>query len=643
MSGAEYGSQIDDPREISMADQRAISGELLSAVVSLIPDASVVVDTNGVIVSVNQHAEELFGYALGSLTGVTIETLLPERARSRHRHHRSTFSVEARSRPMGEGLELTGRRRDGSEFPIDISLAPIVSAGEQLVIAAVRDVTEQRKANATSAELATIVRSTTDAIISTTLDGRITNWNPASETLLGYGTDQVLGLHISTLVPAHASPILEDLLDAAGQERYREALLTKWLHLDGHEVDASVSISLLRDQTSTILGFCYVIRDNTERKRAEDDLHRLLEEEERLQRQHAMTSEIRLRLLSGASLDASLELICQRASEFVGAPAVAVTVKDDRGLHVVAGVGPVAAMTGTTLPPGTSFTEAVIQRGEALETPRRSAGSRVEVPEDLPDGPMLGIPLVIAGTAAGSITFIRPTGAPDFDTHVRIFAEALGAQAALAFELDRARTAREQMMLLGDRDRIARDLHDHVIQQLFATGLGLQSSLMWVKEDKARERISKSIDVLDDTIREIRNTIFSLSQPVGGAQALRTQLTQFVDESSVVLGFAPTLEIIGLTDAGLPDPLVAHVLACAREALSNVGRHAHASAVLVQLLVDVDTVHLRVVDDGIGIGSPERSSGLKNLHDRATMYHGALTLTNRPEGGTILEWTASLT
>ena len=94
---------------------------------------------------------------------------------------------------------------------------------------------------------------------------------------------------------------------------------------------------------------------------------------------------------------------------------------------------------------------------------------------------------MIAGAATGSLTFIRPTGAPEFDTNVRIFAEALGAQAALAFELDRARVAREQMMLLGDRDRIARDLHDHVIQQLFATGLGLQSSLMWVKEDKARE------------------------------------------------------------------------------------------------------------------------------------------------------------
>ena len=126
-----------------------------------------------------------------------------------------------------------------------------------------------------------------------------------------------------------------------------------------------------------------------------------------------MTSEIRLRLLSGATLEESLELICQRASEFVGAPAVAVTVKDDRGLRVVAGVGPVAAMIGTILPAGASFSERVLEHGEAIETPRRSEGSRVEVPEDLPDGPMLGIPLVIAGAATGSLTFIRPTGAPN--------------------------------------------------------------------------------------------------------------------------------------------------------------------------------------------------------------------------------------
>ena len=318
MSDKGSGPHIHTESASSAADERAISSELLSAVVSLIPDASVVVDEDGVIVSVNQHAEELFGYPLGSLAGIKIETLLPERARSRHRQHRSAFNAQARSRPMGEGLELTGRRRDGSEFPIDISLAPIVSAGEQLVIAAVRDVTEQRRASATSAELATIVRSTSDAIISTTLDGRITNWNPASESLLGYRSEQVLGLHISTLVPDNASRILEDLLDAATQEKYREALLTKWIHLDAHEVDASVSISLLKDQSSTILGFCYVIRDNTERKRAEDDLHRLLEEEERLQRQHAMTSEVRLVLLSGASLEESLTLICERASEFVG-------------------------------------------------------------------------------------------------------------------------------------------------------------------------------------------------------------------------------------------------------------------------------------------------------------------------------------
>jgi len=193
----------------SPEDTRAIAAELLSAVMSLIPDAAVVADPEGRIVSVNEHAEDLFGYLPGSLAGLSIETLIPERVRRRHHDHRAAYVADPQSRPMGAGLELTGRRRDGSEFPIDISLAPITNDGERLVVAAIRDITDQRRAAAAQAELATIVRSSSDAIISTTLDGRITNWNPAAEELFGFRSDEILGEHIVVLVPSHASPILE--------------------------------------------------------------------------------------------------------------------------------------------------------------------------------------------------------------------------------------------------------------------------------------------------------------------------------------------------------------------------------------------------------------------------------------------------
>lgn len=623
-------------------DSRAIAAELLSAVMSLIPDAAVVADSGGRIVSVNEHAEDLFGYLPGSLAGLSIEMLIPERVRRRHEGHRATYVADPQNRPMGAGLELTGRRRDGSEFAIDISLAPITNAGERLVVAAIRDISEQRRAAAAQAELATIVRSTSDAIISTTLDGRITNWNPAAEELFGYASEEILGEHIATLVPSHASPILEDLLGAASEGRYREALDTRWRRRDGREVDVSVSISPLKDRGGTLQGFSSIIRDNAERKSAENELRRLLAEEERLQRQHAVAAEIRLVLLSGASLNESLMLICERASELVDAPVALICVKDSGGVRVAAGVGPASRLIGMDLPAGLSFAEEIIDREESMEISRRTEHSQIEVTESLPDGPTLGVPIIVGGSATASLTIVRSPGAETFNTAVRVIAEALGAQAALAFEIDGARRVREQNVLVDDRERIARDLHDHVIQRLFAAGLGLQASLTSISEPKAYERISESVDILDEIIREIRNTIFSLSMPGEYGPTLRAQVLEVVQQVQVALDFVPEVEFIGLIDAGVPSRFVPHVVACVREALSNVARHAQASAAVVQLNVSDDSLVVTVSDDGIGISSPKRSSGLANLGDRARLLGGKFEISDVPTGGTRIEWTASL-
>lgn len=228
-------------------ETQAISSELLRAFMALMPDAAVLIDESGRIVAVNEKAESLFGYPPGGLAGTAIEALVPERVRPRHREHRSKFLAEPASRPMGAGLELTGRRRDGHEFPVDISLAPILSSGQRLVVAAVRDDTERRATTATQAELATIVRSSLDAIISTTLEGHISNWNPAAEELFGYSRDEVLGEHIAMLVPDQESVVLEELLDSAYQGSHRSSRDTRWRHRQGHEVDIAVSISPMRD------------------------------------------------------------------------------------------------------------------------------------------------------------------------------------------------------------------------------------------------------------------------------------------------------------------------------------------------------------------------------------------------------------
>ena len=406
---------------------------------------------------------------------------------------------------------------------------------------------------------------------------------------------------------------------------------------NGHEVDIAVSVSPLRDSGGAVRGYSAMARDIAERKAAETELRRLLAQEERLQRQHAASAEIRLAMLSGASLPECLRLICQRGSELVECPVVAICVRDGE-LRIVAAVGPAAPMVGTVLPAGSSLAEEVIMADRPLEFSRRTDRSRVEVPGSLPDGPILGVPIAVGGATVGALMLVRAVDGGPFRPDVRVFAESLSAQASLALEFDRARSDREEMALMGDRERIARDLHDHVIQRLFAAGMGLQASASLVGEPRAQKRLAEIVDQLDETIRDIRNTIFGLSAPLGGTEGLRAKIRGLAAEAEASLGFAPSVSFDGPVDIGVPGPVVPHVLACVREGLSNAARHAHATAVEVRVVLSGAALTVTVADDGQGLGSPTRSSGLANLDERARLLGGSFAISARPEGGTVLEW-----
>ena len=492
---------------------RRAEPELLGAVMSLIPGAAVAVGGDGVIVLANEQAERLFGYPPGSLTGNPMEALVPERRRSRHRGHRVSFTAAAEPRAMGAGLELSGRRFDGTEIPVDISLAPIDTAVGQLVIAGIRDMSEQMRAQAVQAELATLVRSSFDAIVSTTLDGHISSWNPAAQTLLGYSVDHIIGQHISVLVPAEESLALEELLDAASRGVQVAARDTRWRDRAGKAINVEITVSPLEDQTGRLRGFSAILRDVSERKRVERELNRLLQEEERLQRGYAASAEIRLALLSETTLEGCLTLICERASELVEAPVAAICIRRDDTTRVVAGSGPASTLVGSVLPQGRSFAEKVIESGHPLEADTRSEISNAEVPDDMPGGPTFGVPIVSAEgrSPSAALTFVRPAGAREFEPAVRLLAEALAAQAALAFELDGAQRRKQEMLLLTDRDRIARNLYSQVIHNLFAAGLQLQGSMRLISYSEANEMVSAAVQAIDTAIRDIRNTIFELS------------------------------------------------------------------------------------------------------------------------------------
>ena len=219
--------------------------------------------------------------------------------------------------------------------------------------------------------------------------------------------------------------------------------------------------------------------------------------------------------------------------------------------------------------------------------------------------------------------------------------QAFAAQAAVALELADRRHAAEEGAVLADRDRIGRDLHDLVIQRLFATGMRLHSALRLIAGNptEAAARVNAAVDDLDATIRELRSTIYGLQAPADGRPSLRARLLAVVDDASAHLGFAPAMRLDGLLDTLVPATVAEHVLATVREALSNAARHAHARAVEVEVVLRGRTLQVVVEDDGVGVAPDAPRSGLVNLATRAVELGGDLRLDSGPLAGARLTWT----
>jgi signal transduction histidine kinase len=258
---------------------------------------------------------------------------------------------------------------------------------------------------------------------------------------------------------------------------------------------------------------------------------------------------------------------------------------------------------------------------------------------------------VQAGDLSGAIVSLGPPGRTGLGGLVVLWRDrpvpwdttdltGYAAQAAVAFELADRRGVAERGALSDDRDRIGRDLHDLVIQRLFAVGMQLQSVVRLVDQNatEAKTRVNRAVDELDETIRELRSTIYGLQAPMAGRPSLRAQVLDVIDLSTPALGFGPSVRLDGLLDTLATPEIAEHVLATLREALSNVARHARAARVEVLLAVRGSTLQLRVEDDGIGIPADAERSGLVNVASRADQLGGRMTLSAVAGGGTRLLW-----
>jgi two-component system, NarL family, sensor histidine kinase DevS len=370
---------------------------------------------------------------------------------------------------------------------------------------------------------------------------------------------------------------------------------------------------------------------------------RLYEEARRQQRWLSATAEVSRQLLSGAEPDAALSLITERALEMTGADLVMVTLPTDDGSHVrithAAGYAADEAL-GLVVPLEGSVTADVIKTGEPLSIPDYTSDPRVSTTPKakLPIGPLEAVPLGAPGKVRGVLSAGRRPGAMPMAPAAAGMLASFAAQAAIGLELAEHRMQAERMAVFEDRDRIAKDLHDLVIQRLYATGMSLQGVTSIIQVPEVAERVSRSVDALDDTIREIRSAIFALqAHPEAKPAALRARILFVAQEMTAALGFAPSLQLDGALDTLVPDYIAEHLLTALREALSNAARHAQASQVQVTITVDEDVV-LTVTDNGVGISEGGRRSGLRNLHHRAADLGGSLVTSQNQGGGTILTW-----
>ena len=216
-----------------------------------------------------------------------------------------------------------------------------------------------------------------------------------------------------------------------------------------------------------------------------------------------------------------------------------------------------------------------------------------------------------------------------------------GSHVALALELARVHRLREELLVFTDRDRIARDLHDLVIQRLFAAGLSVQSLTRFTKEDLALERIRNITGELDEAIRSLRDTIYSLKSSSGETELLSGRIRRVTRSSSKSMPFPPRLTITGPVDAVTPDK-ADNVVAVVSEGLSNAIRHSGADTISVSVAVVKGRVTVVISDNGAGFAEPEKRNGLSNLEDRARMLDGECTITSAPDSGTSLEWSVPL-
>lgn len=480
--------------------------------------------------------------------------------------------------------------------------------------------------------LEALLMASPDAVVVVDGSGRVELANPSVERLLGYDPAELIGSQVEVLLPETMRSVHEGhrhgFMDHPVARRMGSGLALSARRADGSTVPVDISLVPVMVEGKPLVGA--FIRDVTERRRNEELA--------------GYVNDIARDLLSGRSTTETLTLTAERARTLAGAVAAWVMVPAGADEFEVAGGGGegTESLVGARLPAPGSLSARVLAKRLPLTVP-----SMADDPAVLPEarrlgfGPGLYLPLS-DDQAVGVLVVARARDAPGFEPSLTASMEVFASAAAIVLSLGAARSELDKMREIAEHERIARDLHDTVIQRLFAVGMSLQA-LQPLASGPVADRLGDAVDAVDYVIREIRETIFSLGRPRTGGPDIRQQLRQVVAEAAGQLGFQPRVGFRGPVEAAISTDVADHLLAVAREALSNVVRHAKASRVEVVLEARAGVLTLTVSDDGIGVtDAPSAGHGLENMHSRAHLMGGELQVSAGPVVGTLVQWRVPL-
>lgn len=382
------------------------------------------------------------------------------------------------------------------------------------------------------------------------------------------------------------------------------------------------------------------------------DNARLYEQVRRREQYLAASEEITRALLSGTDPDEVLGFVARLAREITGVPIGMIALPETDGeslrVHIADGVD-AEVIEGQRLPIEGTLIGRSYRDGEPAST-----NDATHDPESVPlasarkFGPVLCVPLITEDSVRGVLEVAGSRGEPSFSQEIQRMLHAFAGQAAVALEVAEHRRDAERLLLLEDRDRIAKDLHDRVIQRLFATGMALTGAARLARPS-VQARLQEAVDDLDVTIQQIRTAIFGLQPFTDDPTGLQARLMKVVADAAGPLGFTPSVAFSGLLDTGVDEETGANAVAVLQESLSNAARHARARNVSVVVTVDdgngdgesgngTGMLTVQVEDDGVGPGRATHRSGLRNMAERARALGGTFEMTERPSGGTTVRW-----